>query len=1217
MTEAFALVPRRLPGPIPTGEVTIEAPPVMPVPASRALAARLLPVLASVATVGFMAAAFASGSAVTRNPAFLAFPVLTLASMVVAGVTGSGSRRGDGGGIDAGRADYLDYLCRLRQTVTENAAAQCASLNWSHPGPDTLWTLIGGPRMWERRTDDSDFCRVRVGVGTQPLATRLIAPKISQPADPVTAGALRRFIETHSTITGPATIDMRGPGTVTIEGDATAARGLVRAVICQLAVLHPPNLVPIVGAIGDHYRAQWDWLKWLPHNQHPTEVDAAGSARMVYPNTAEVRRALAAARLARPVVVADLDETVDGLTDATVLVVCPGRDGAPLTITRGDTARGLTCPDRLDLLDALVCARRLAGYRAAEEDTGSGGAGWPNLVGIGDVTAYDPAVSWRSHDHIRLRVAIGTLAGGAPLELDIKEPAENGIGPHGLCIGATGSGKSELLRTIALGMVARNSPELLNLLLIDFKGGATFLDLARAPHVAAVITNLADEAPLVARMREALAGEMERRQRLLRAARCVSVAAYERARDAGQQLTALPTLFIIVDEFSELLCQQPDFAETFVAIGRLGRSLGMHLLLASQRLDEGRLRGLEAHLSYRICLKTLSAGDSRAVLGTLDAYELPNTPGAGFLRCGGGELVAFQSAFVSAPLRECAALHAPAAPAVRPFSTDPSDAVAAAVESGKPGSLLDAVVDRLAGHGPSAHAVWLPPLGRAPALRDLLVGAASGSLTVPIGVVDRPREQCRSPLIVELSHAAGNVAVVGAPRSGKSTAVRTLITALAATHDAGQVQFYCLDFGGGSLTSLRALPHVGAVAGRAEPPLVARIVTECESVVRRREAVFGGAEGPRSSGEDPFGEVFLVIDGWAGLRQGFAELEASVTALAAQGLSFGVHVVLTASRWAELRPSLKDQIGTRIELRLGDPADSEIDRRQAVNVPRDRPGRGLSMDGQHMLIATPIDEIPPGRRVAPPIPLLPAHINHDTVVERAGAELGAQTLLGVEERRLRPVAVDFGQDSHLLILGDNGCGKSTALRVVGRDIVRTKTAAQALLLVVDYRRSLLGAVDSEHLGGYATSPPALQGLLPGLLDLLRRRMPPPDASQAQLRARSWWSGPDVYLLVDDYDLVATPAGNPLLAILEYLPHARDLGLHLLVARRSGGAERALFEPLLAGLRDLGCMALMMSGGPDEGAPFGAGRPARLPPGRGVLTTPAGDQQLIQVGWSPP
>ncbi|HZC53908.1 MAG TPA: type VII secretion protein EccC, partial [Mycobacterium sp.] len=157
---------------------------------------------------------------------------------------------------------------------------------------------------------------------------------------------------------------------------------------------------------------------------------------------------------------------------------------------------------------------------------------------------------------------------------------------------------------------------------------------------------------------------------------------------------------------------------------------------------------------------------------------------------------------------------------------------------------------------------------------------------------------------------------------------------------------------------------------------------------------------------------------------------------------------------------------------------------------------------------------------------------------------------------------------------------------------------------------------SEHLGGYAISPAALGALLPGLLDQLRRRMPPPDATQVQLRARSWWSGPDIYVVVDDYDLVVAPAENPLLALSEFLPHARDLGLHLIVARRSGGAARALFEPLLSGLRDLGCIALLMSGRPDEGALLGC-RPTRLPPGRGVLVTRAGDEQLVQVVWSPP
>jgi len=1207
MTMCFVPAARRLPPAVATADILVEAPPGPPPPRPP----RLLPVIVSVATLGVMGVAYFSGSAVTRNPLYVAFPMMTLISTAVTVAAGRGQRQGRG--VDADRVDYLGYLSRLRATVTEIAAAQRSSLTWSHPDPDTLWTLIGGPRMWERRASDPDFCLVRVGVGTQPLATRLVAPesRSHEPCDPVTATALRRFLDTHSIVDAPIMVALCGVGTVQIDGDLTSVRGLLRAMICQLAVLHHPDQLLVAGAISERNRAHWDWLKWLPHNQHPTTADAVGSARMVYQNLVEAQLALAGARMPHVIVVADLDEegaaAAGAITGATILEVGAYGDGTPVMIRRAG-AEPLPGLDRMSPVDALVCARRLAMYRV-------GAAPTQDDV-LADVAALDPITLWRSQDHhARLCVPIGAMSDGAPLELDIKEAAESGMGPHGLCVGATGSGKSELLRTIALGMIARNSPEVLNLLLIDFKGGATFLDLARAPHVAAVVTNLSDEAPLVARMRDALAGEMDRRQRLLRSARCASVAAYERERRAGSQLTAMPTLLIIIDEFSELLSRHPEFADVFVVIGRLGRSLGMHLLLASQRLDEGRLRGLEAHLSYRICLKTLAAAESRAVLGTEDAYHLPSTPGAGFLRVSNGEPIRFQTAFASGPLQADKTACVRTVAAVRAFSARAVGSVTHAQTLDTPTrTVLQAVLDRLAGHGPPAHQVWLPPLGAAPALDTLLGDAihARGGLTAPIGIIDRPYEQCRTPLIVDLSGAAGNVAIVGAPRSGKSTALRTLITALAATHDPLEVQFYCLDFGGGELSSVRALSHVGAVAGRAEPELVRRAVAEMESIIRSREA--HRADAARD--DDPFGEVFLVIDGWASLCHEFGALEASITALAAQGLSFGVHVVLSASRWAEIRPSLKDQIGTRIELRLGDPADSEIDRKQAQQVPHDRPGRGLSREGLHMVIARPIDEIPYGEPVAPPIPLLPAHVDHDAVVNRVTGQLRARILLGLEGHRLRPVAVDFEQHSHLLIIGESECGKSATLRTLCREIVRTNTATDAQLLIVDFRRSLLGVVESEHLGGYAMSPAALGTLLPDVFEVLKRRMPPMDASQAQLRHRSWWSGPDIYVLVDDYDLVAAAAGNPLGAILEYLPYARDLGLHLVVARRSGGAERVLFEPLLAALRDLGCATLMMSRRPDEGAAWGSGRPARLPPGRGVLTTRAGDERVVQVAWSP-
>ena len=243
-----------------------------------------------------------------------------------------------------------------------------------------------------------------------------------------------------------------------------------------------------------------------------------------------------------------------------------------------------------------------------------------------------------------LRIPIGTGADGAPVELDLKEAAQDGMGPHGLVVGATGSGKSELLRTLVLGLAATHSPEVLNFVLVDFKGGATFASLDRLPHTSAVITNLADALPLVDRMHDAMSGELTRRQELLRrAGNFASVREYDRARAAGADLPPLASLLLVCDEFTEMLVAKPDLIDLFVQIGRIGRSIGVHLLLATQRLEEGRLRGLETNLSYRIALRTFTAHESRMTLGgASDAAELPASPGHGFLRVGTERAAAVQ-----------------------------------------------------------------------------------------------------------------------------------------------------------------------------------------------------------------------------------------------------------------------------------------------------------------------------------------------------------------------------------------------------------------------------------------------------------------------------------------------------------------------------------------------------------------------------------------------
>ncbi|WP_408632618.1 type VII secretion protein EccCa [Mycobacterium cookii] len=1247
---------RLTPPPFDAADLVVAAPKEATGPAQTNPMIRFLPVVMAIATVAAMAVVFHSRSGVPRTPAFMLFPVMMLVSAAATVASGAGRRRGE---IDAERTEYLRYLSGLRSVAVKNAVAQRDLLTWCHPDPDALWTLVGGCRMWERRSSDTDFGQVRIGVGTRPLAGRLVSPVIESAhrLDPVALGAMTRFVEAHSMVQEvPIAIDLRG--VVTVVGAKPQTRAVVRAIICQLAVMHNPNSVLIAAVVTGSNGSDWDWLKWLPHNRHPIAHDDVGSVRMVYPTLATAKQALAGLAVDHVVVVVDAVEDItlvafqrDGETVAGELrLQISGGIGATEVSTSEEV---LGRPDQMSEVAALTCAQRLAGYRPGDADAATAGdVRWQDLVGIRDITSYPVVEYWNSRSpRERLRVPIGTTAEAAPVDLDIKESADNGMGPHGLCIGATGSGKSEFLRTVTLGMIARHSPEVLNLVLIDFKGGATFAGLAPVPHVAAVITNLSDTAALVSRTRDALTGEMNRRQETLRAAGNLDgIMAYERARRSRPELSRLPALFIIVDEFSELLSQHPDFADVFAAIGRLGRSLGMHLLLASQRLDEGRLRGLESHLSYRVCLKTLSASESRMVLGTPDAYELPGTPGAAYLRVGTEPLVRFQTAYVSGPDARETLRYLPAPQRVmevRPFTTEPVGRVGSGIATVHPAdrpTVVQSVVERLSGYGPRAHEVWLPPLGAAPALDVVLADTEPlDALTIPIGSVDRPFEQRRTPLVIDLSGAAGNVAVVGAPQSGKSTALRTLITALAVTHDPRMVQFYCLDFGGAALASMRDWPHVGAVAGRADTPLARRIIGRIHTIVRSREMLFRehgiesmvhyrGLKAERDPRCDRFGDVFLVVDGWAGLNRDAEIDDSAIAAIAAEGLSFGVHVVLSASRWAEIRPALRDQIGTRIELRLGDPADSELDRRRAHDVPKGQPGRGLSRDGLHMVVALPrLDGADSssglaeaGAQVgtmlrcrhsewsAPPIALLPTRIDLDSLTERPDAGI----VLGVEETELRPVAIDFAKQPHLLIIGDSDCGKTSTLRTVCRELMRSTNSGQCQLVIVDVRRSFLDVVKPESglLGAYLASADAVGEAIPRLVEQLRRRMPPLNATVAQLRNRSWWSGPEIYVVIDDYELVA---GAALANLADLLPHARDVGLHLVVARRSGGAARAMFEPLLAGLRDNGCLTLLMSGDPEEGLAIGSVRQSPLSAGRGSLIACRSSPQLMQVAWSPP
>ncbi len=1037
-TLQFKRLPRLAAPRRPGGEVHLEPPPEVPRVIPGGVFMKMMPFLmigVSAVMVLFMVKAGQATTGIITGGMMLMGSVSMLAGG--GGGRGGGAKKAE---MNEDRKDYLRYLGQMRERAREATLEQRDEREWVHPDPQALWSIATSRRMWERRSADSDFLHLRVGRGSQRLDTRLVPPQTGpvEELEPIATLALRRFVRAHSIVPDlPVSIALRSFAAVGLQGEQEQVRSLARAMLAQMTAFHSPDDLLIAVVTAGRAKQQWEWTKWLPHSQHPTIVDGIGPLRMIGSSLGQVEHWLdeflrdrqrftrnATPQTDQPhivIVIDDGDVTLEeniileeGLVGVTLLdlsdslgnltqrrglrmVVEPDRLGA----RSAGGVEWFGAPDGLTIVEAEALARRLSPYRmGAQQDSGDeepllSNPGMLELLGIpGDPMTFDVQSAWRPRPvRDRYRVPFGVGEQGQLVELDIKEAAMEGMGPHGLCVGATGSGKSEFLRTLVLAMLAMHSSSSLNMILVDFKGGATFQGFDPAPHVAANITNLAGDLTMVDRMKDAIAGEVNRRQELLSAANAKNVWDYEKMRENGADLDPLPALFICIDEFSEMLVAKPDFIDIFLQIGRVGRSLQMHMLLASQRLEEGKLRGLDTYLSYRIGLKTFSASESRAAIGVPDAFELPPIPGSGYLAIQGEPMIRFKAAYVSGPYRPSGMQVAGPSAGItsdrRPkyFVPDfieipkepekPKDVPKPQEEKNEP-SQLEIIVSRLQGQGPPAHEVWLPPLLEPPSLDQLLPPVAptedrglspagffgNSRLQVPLGMVDKPFEQRRDLLWADLSGAAGHGAVVGGPQSGKSMMLRTLIMSMALTHTPDEVQFYCLDLGGGTMTTMTGLPHVGGVASRLDPDLARRMVAEMAGLITEREQRFRDQgidsmiefRNRKRRGEikdDPYGDVFVIVDGWLNFRQEFETLEPQITALAAQGLSYGVHVIVSANRWAEIRPALKDLLGTRFELRLGDPTESDVDRRVAVNVPAGRPGRGITRDKLHFLVGLP------------------------------------------------------------------------------------------------------------------------------------------------------------------------------------------------------------------------------------------------------------------------
>jgi len=1300
----------------------IEAPPNLPDGKAGNIAMSLLPVAGVMSSVVMMT--------VVRNSQFAGLGAIILVVTVIGSVALVFSQRGKAQRTRrTQREAYLAYLEDVREELSAEERQRRERADVLNPPPAALYDIVRDPaRLWERRRVDRDFLHVRVGTGEMPVRDLQIAQQGSSVLTPPDrfmlneASALMARFRTGTEL--PLTVPLDRVGNVSVIGPREDCLRVARALLVQTAALHAPDDVAMALAAPGDRLADWEWAKWMPHLLDTEQFDGPVAARRIAPSApqlsrqlgpelrrrasyaAEVRRGLsgddALSMTSRLLVVADghgedavelprPDEAV-GLREMGVTVLHlveqrvqePGQVGVRISVD-GDqvliedlrepepvSAHGTVDEAGIPFVEGL--ARMLAPLRLSAESLSdaplTGPVDFADLLGVDDVAHLDLSHLWAPRgERAFLRVPIGINDSREPVLLDLKESSELGMGPHGLCVGATGSGKSELLRTIVLALVTTHPPEDLALVLVDYKGGATFAPFANLPHVAGVITNLENQAGLVERVHASLAGEVKRRQQVLKdAGNVADIGDYAALRASRQpDLEALPHLFVVIDEFGELLTAKPDFIDLFLSIGRIGRSIGVHLLLSSQRIEGGHLKGLDTYLSYRLGLRTFSADESRTVLDTTDAFHLPPLPGFGYLKVDTSHYDRFKASYVSGAYRGPVQRQddEDSGPLALPYDTfntlsteEDADAQEPAMRRREMGPTeLGVMVEQLANTTGTVRRIWLPPLPDAIALDavagPLNVGARGMQLTgrrnaleVPLGLLDDPARQWQGQWYLDLTVAGGHAAVIGGPQSGKTTLLRTLVLSLALTHTSQEVGVYCLDLVGGGLAALSGLPHVGGVAGRVDRERVARTVDEVRNMLAAREDLFrehaidsvDQLRDLHAAGRLPqlaSAEIVLVIDGFGALRDDFEELDDDIADILQRGGGYGIHVVAGMLRWNDVRIAVQSNFGTRVELRLNDPSESSIDSKLAMTLSPDEPGRVLTTGKLFAQVALPrtdslADTADLGAvleraarsiratwsgEVAQPVRVLP-HILEPHLLPGPVAE-PQRVPIGLDQTALEPVLLDlFQHDQHLLVMGDSECGKTNLLKTIAGGLIERYSEDELVFAVMDPRRSLRGAIPEEFNGGYAHNAKLCAGLATGIATVLDKRLPEDSARLEDLEPGSWGGGPRIVVLIDDYDVLTTAGQEPLAPFLPYIPSAVDIGLHFVLTRRVAGASRGIYEPLVQGLRESGASALFMAGDRGEGQLFPGVYASQQPAGRGVLIRRGQTNRLIQTVYSP-
>ncbi|MEV4422678.1 FtsK/SpoIIIE domain-containing protein [Patulibacter sp. NPDC049589] len=1233
--------------PAPTTTVDLPAPPDDPSAPRFPLALSLIPLVAGIAM-----------ALVVGNPLFLLFALLT---PVMAAASYFGDRR-------QGSERYAERAARFRweldaanTRLTQTYIAEGQHRVAQSPGLDVLVPRATTHRtaLWERRPTDPDFLHLRVGTGSLPFASRV---SYQHGGSDLLRHEARSLLDRFALLRNvPVTVPLPDVGVCGIPGPPQATAAIVRTLVVQATLLHSPADLVVVAATGHAAGDAWRWLTWLPHVAAAGDVlGGAPLARGDIPARALLDRVqrlqeerLASDRgagrqvrhLPHVLLVVDGALALDGPTVRGIVAAAresgvsllwtaahqhdlPLATGAILSLTSATTL-DLIRADGGDVVPGIVAEP--LGVPAAEAtardlapllDRGARGreTGVPSRVGLLDLLGLqDPDPDRIAHQWSRRRddlsAPVGAGASG-PFEIDLRRD-----GPHALVVGTTGSGKSELLRSVVCALAARHPPTVVTFLLFDYKGGAAFGPCAGLPHVVDVVSDLDEH--LSRRALVALDAELLRREKIL--ARFGAKDLFELAEKAPGHTP--PSLVLAVDEFAKLRDEVPEFVDGVVDVAQRGRSLGVHMILASQTLGNAFTAPIKANTNLRLALRAADESQSVDAVGTSDAAHIPSGPehsGRGFARTGLGRPLEFQSAYVSG----VSAAGTTAVLTVAPFDLAgamPATGVASSADAGGTTDLerlVEAVVDATTDLGLTPPPPpWLPPLADAlPASR--LPRPAGGRDALAIGLLDEPRLQRQGPLTLDPDQH-GFTVVYGAGGSGRSSALRTIAGQVAAAFPPDEAQVYAIDPAGRGLASLVRLPHCGAVVTAADRERLERLLDHLAAEVEDRARSFGAAGVTSLQGyrerrpDDPRARVLLLVDDLDELLRAIdnaagAALTDRLLQIVASGRPVGVSVVATAASRSGVGSTFQPLIDQRLVLRMTSPDDAmsvgvDPDAARGMRGVAGRAVVGSTLEAQLAHVgATPdgddqvagLEELGaraaarwPGLR-APAIGRLPDRVERRDLP----APHGLRSLpVGIGGVRLQPLAVDLS-DGHLLVSGPRRSGRSGVLVALAAAL-GALPAPGVQLGVIAPRRSPLRTI--PHSGPRPED-------LAGMTDLMVEA-----ALVVDERSRDGAHQPVVLLVDDAGDLDDARFSAAAEKVARLGP---DVGVHLVVAADRSTA-RGFTHPWVRKIASDGLGIVLQPEDASQAEHLGAELPRHdatpSRPGRGYLVRDGG-VQVVQV-----